>query len=178
MAKPAQSTARSKRQAPAKRRAPSADEKPILVWEGQEFAEYSRNRKWYVLVGVIGGALTIGALVLRQWLTAPVFALATYVVLRHADDKPRTLTYQISRLGVTVGEKFHPFSELKTYWVVYNPPARTVTFQSTKRFKPLLKLNLEDVDPEAVRATLKPYLPETPKQSEDFLDKFSRFIRL
>ena len=160
------------------RPAAAASEKPILAWQGQEFPEYSRNRKWYVLVGVIGVLLTVGALILQQWLTAPVFALATYVVLRHADDKPRTLTYQISRLGVTVGGKFHPFGELKTYWIVYNPPAKTVTFQSTGRLKPLVKLHLEDVDPEAVREALKPYLAETPKQSEDFIDKFSRFIRL
>ena len=156
----------------------AAAEKPILAWQGQEFLEYSRNRKWYVLVGLVGAILTIGALVLQQWLTAPVFALATYVVLRHADDKPQVVDYQISRLGVTVGDKFHPFNELKTYWIVYNPPAKTVTFQSTGRFKPLIKLYLEDVDPEAIRETLKPYLPETPKQAEDFLDKFSRFIRL
>jgi hypothetical protein len=155
-----------------------ASDKPILVWEGKEFQEYERNRKWYLLVGVIGALLTIGALVLQQWLTAPVFALATFVVLRHADDKARTVSYQISRLGVTVDDKFHPYNELKTYWIVYNPPAQTITFQNIGRFKPLIKLNLEDMDPEVVRETLKPYLAETPKQSEDFLDKFSRFIRL
>lgn len=163
---------------PAEKSAKPASDKPILVWQGKEFQEYNRNRKWYLLVGVIGVLLTVGALVLQQWLTAPVFALATFVVLRHADDKPRTITYQMSRLGVTVGEKFTPYSELKTYWIVYNPPAKTVTFQSTGRFKPLIKLELGEMDPEVIRETLKPFLPETPKQSEDFLDKFSRFIRL
>lgn len=175
MAKEPTNPTQSAAERPAKA---AAGEKPILAWQGREFLEYNRNRKWYVLVGVVGALLTVGALVLQQWLTAPVFALATYVVLRHADDTPRTLDYQISRLGVTVGHKFHPFSELKTFWIVYNPPAKTITFQSTGRLKPLIKLYLEDVDPEAVRETLRPYLPETPKQSEDFLDKFSRFIRL
>lgn len=155
-----------------------ADEKPILAWEAKEFAEYDRNKRWYVLVGLVGVALVAGTLLFKQWLAAVVFALATYVVLRHAGDAPRTVTYAISRLGVFVGEKFHPYSELRTYWLVYNPPAKSLTFQSASRFKPLIKMHLADVDPDAVRNALKPYLPELPKQGEDFIDKFARFIRL
>ncbi len=155
-----------------------ADEKPILAWEAKEFAEYDRNKRWYVLVILIGVLFVAGSLVLQQWLAAVVFVLATYVVVRYAGDTPRTITYAISRLGVFVGEKFHPYSELKTYWVVYNPPAKSLTFQNTSRFKPLIKMRLAEVDPDAVRNALRPYLPELPKQGEDFIDKFSRFIRL
>lgn len=153
-------------------------EKPIIAWEAKEFNDYERNKRWYVLVGVVGALLTVGALVIQQWLTAVVFALATYVVMRHAGDKPRTISYGISRLGIQVGHRFYPFSELKQYWIVYNPPVRTLNFQQTSRFKPLVKMHLGEVDPDAVRNVLKEHLPELPKQGEDFIDKLSRFIRL
>lgn len=166
--------AESKQPAPK----PASQEKPIVAWQAKEFADYDRNKRWYVLVAVVGVLLTVGALVIQQWLTAVVFALATFVVMRHAGDKPRTVSYGISRLGVTVDDTFYPFSELKQYWIVYNPPVRTVSFQRTSRFKPIIKMNMGEVDPDAIRAAVKDHLPELPKQGEDFIDKFSRFIRL
>lgn len=155
-----------------------ASETPILVWEADEFAEYSRSRQWYLIVGVGGALLTIGMLVFQQWLAALVFALATYVVIQHADDKPRRMTYSITKLGVNIGDTFHPYNELKLFWVIYKPPVRTLTFQTVNRFKPLIKIDLADLDPLAVKNTLKEYLPEDTKREEDLLDKFSRFIRL
>ncbi|MDP9211755.1 MAG: hypothetical protein M3N59_00560 [bacterium] len=153
-------------------------ERPLLAWQTKEFQEFDRNRRWYAVALVLGAVLVTGALVLQQWLAAAVFALATYVVVRHADDKPRLLSVAISKLGVEVGGTFHPYSELKTYWIIYKPPVKTLTIQSTNRYRPLIKVNLEDVDPLAVQGVLKDHLPEQQKQTEDFIDKFSRWIRL
>ena len=164
--------------APATPETTGNSETPILAWEAKEFAEYSRNHQWYLVVGIGGAILTIGALIFQQWLMAVVFALATYVVIKHADDKPRELTYSITKLGINVGEHFHPYNELKLFWIIYKPPVKTLSVQTTNRFKPLIKIDLADVDPLAVKNTLKQYLPEEPKREEDILDKFSRFIRL
>ncbi|MEX2043269.1 MAG: hypothetical protein WD926_00040 [Patescibacteria group bacterium] len=153
-------------------------ERPILAWEAKEFEEYDRNRKWYAVALVIGVLLVAGALVLKQWLASVVFALATYIVVRHADDKPRTLAISISKLGVQVADKFHPFSELKSFWIIYKPPVKTLTLQGTSRFKPLIKVHLVDVDPLAVQNALKDHLVEQPKETEDFIDKLGRWIRL
>ncbi|MDP3999889.1 MAG: hypothetical protein Q8Q11_00425 [bacterium] len=163
--------------APAKT-APRNSERPILAWETKEFEEYDRNKKWYAVALVAGVLLVAGALVLQQWLVAVVFALATYVVVQHAGDKPRTLAIAISKLGVQVGKRFHPFSELKAFWVIYKPPAKTLTLQGISRFKPLIKVHLADVDPLAVQNALKDHLAEQAKESEDFIDKLSRWIRL
>lgn len=153
-------------------------ERPILAWEAKEFEEYDRNRKWYAVALVIGVLLVAGALVLKQWLVAVVFALATYVVVRHAGDKPRTLAISISKLGVQVANRFYPFSELKSFWIIYKPPVKTLTLQGTSRFKPLIKVGLADVDPLAVQNALNDHLVEQPKEAEDFIDKLSRWIRL
>lgn len=163
--------------APAKP-SPEKSERPILAWEAKEFEEYDRNKRWYAVAVVIGALLVAGALVLQQWLAAVVFALATYVVVRHADDKPRTLAISISKLGVQVADRFYPFSELKAFWIIYNPPVKTLTLQNTGRLKPLVKVGLADVDPLAVQNALKDHLVEKPKEREDFIDKLSRWIRL
>jgi hypothetical protein len=156
----------------------ASSEKPILAWEAQEFTQYERNSHWYVFAGLTGGLLVVACLFLHQWLAAVVFVLATFVVMKHADDEPRTLTYSINKLGVQVGDRFLPYNELKAYWLIYNPPVRTLTLQSTSRLRPLVKIDLGEVDPLTVREAFRPYLPEQTKQTEDFLDKFSRFIRL
>lgn len=163
---------------------------PILVWEAKEYAEYSRSRRWYLAVGVTGVLLSLGALIiaivftkglrdqLGQGLVAAVFAMATVVVLRHADDEPRQLVYSISKLGVTVGDVFYPYNELKQYWIIYKPPVKALHLQTTNKFKPIIRIDLADLDPLAVREALKNYLPEDTKHEEDFLDRFSRMIRL
>lgn len=153
-------------------------DEPIIVWQAKEFTEYERDHRWYVGAGIVGGLLVVASLFLHQWLAAVVFVLATFVVLKHADDQPRTLTYTIGNLGITTGEKFRPYNELRSFGIIYKPPVKTLTIQTTSRFKPLIKIHLADLDPTAVREALKNYLPEQPKETEDFLDKFSRFIRL
>jgi hypothetical protein len=174
---------------PAKQPDLPEGQQPILTWEAKEFAEYSRDRQWYLVVGIVGVALTLGALVLAvlsdsvrdglsTGLVALVFALATYVVIRHADDAPRTITYSINRLGVQVGDEFRPYNELKQFWLIYKPPVKTLHLQTVNRFKPIVRIDLADLDPLAVRNTLRTYLPEDTKREEDFLDKFSRMIRL
>jgi hypothetical protein len=155
-----------------------ANEAPLLVWDATEFREYDRSKHWYAAVTVIGAILTIGAAILQQWLAGLVFLLATFVVIKHADDKPRLVTYAITKLGVHVDNRFHPYNELRTFWIIYNPPVRTVTLQSTSRFRPLIQIDLADVDPLTVGGTLRQYLPEESKHTEDIVEKFSRFIRL
>ncbi len=168
----------------------ASSEQPILVWESDEFDQYDRDHRWYVVVGVIGAVLAVGAILqavlmghglldlLSGVLVAIVFLLATYVVLRHADDNPRRLTYSITKLGINVGDTFYPYNELKLFWVIYKPPVKTLSIQRVNRFKPLIKANLAELDPLAVKNALKQYLPEDPKREEDLLDKFGRFIRL
>lgn len=170
--------------------APLNTEQPIMVWEAKEYAEYDRNHRWYVAVGVIGAVLTLGMLVdaaffstglqerFSSVLVAVVFILATYVVIKHADDPARIITYSITKLGVHVGEKFRPYNELKMFWIIYKPPVSTLYLQTVNRFHPLIKIDLGDVDPLAVKNTLKEYLPEEQKREEDFIEKFSRMIRL
>jgi hypothetical protein len=168
---------------------PESGSEPILSWEAKEFAEYARDKRWYTVVLVAGIVLAFGAVVLAllskslrdglsYGLVAVVFALGTYVVLKHADDAPRMLTYSISKLGVTVGNTFHPYGELRQYWLIYKPPVKTLHIQRINRYRPILRIDMADVDPLAIREALRPYLPEDTKRAEDFLDKFSRFIRL
>ena len=155
-----------------------APEAPILSWEAQEFVQYERGSRWYTTAGLTGGLLVVAMVFLQQWIAVAVFALATFVVMKHAEDTPRTLTHSISTLGIYLDDDFIPYQELKAYWIVYKPPLRSLTLQTTGRFKPVRKANLGEVDPGTIRDALRPYLPERPKQGEDFLDRFSRFIRL
>lgn len=161
---------------------------PILMWEAAEFVEYERSKRWYTLAIVCGlglailatvvSSLFVNASIFSQVLVGAVFVLATFVVIKHADDKPRQVTYSITELGINTRNKFLPFNQLKTFWMTYNPPTKILTLQSTSRFKPLTKIRLGDVDPLAIRDALKDYLPEQAHQDEDFLEKLSRIIRL
>lgn len=172
-------------QAPAEA---SADQS-ILVWEAKEFAEYDRDKRWYLVVIAVGALLAVGSLVsgilsgslhdiLSGFLVGLVFTLVTYIVIKHADDKPRQMVYSITKLGIHIGETFHPYNELKLFWMIYKPPVKTLNIQTVNRFRPLIKIDLADIDPLAIRSTLREYLPEDTKREEDLLDKLSRFIRL
>ncbi len=174
----------------------ASHEQPIMVWDAKEFVEYQRDRSWYVLValGSVAAAVLVilgqtfllgqaaGGGFIPAWVEYAiliiVFGLTGYVVLRHAGDTPRTITYSLTKLGIQVGERFYPYSELRSYWIVYKLPVQTLYVQSTNRFKPLIRVDLASVDPLQVKTVLKDYLPEEQKRSEDFLDKFSRLIRL
>jgi hypothetical protein len=173
---PAPAAAPQPQAAPAQPAQPVAD-RVLLQWQAPEFVYYEKDTKWFVYGGLVVILLIAASALLQQWLMIVVILALAAVVYQHARREPRTLDYQITLLGLKLGERFHPYNELKTFWIIYNPPVSVLYVESTRRLIPLLQIQLGELDPLRVKQALQGHLPEQEKRTEDWLDSFARIIR-
>ena len=91
----------------------------LAKWTASEFVSHDKTTKWYVVLGFSAVVLSAIIFVLtRQILSVVVVAVMTLLFAVYASAKPRTLDYSVSKNGVQIGEKYHPFNTIKSYSVI------------------------------------------------------------
>ena len=95
-------------------------------------------------------------------------------------QKPLKVPFKITELGIVIGNRFYGFSELESFYIVYEPPeVKTLFFETKSSFRPLLRIPLVDANPLKVRVSLKEFLSENfEKEEEPYSDTFARNWKL
>jgi len=149
----------------------------LYSWDAPEFLYHEKSLLWHVVVYSIL-LLFVGLMfLLKQWVAIPVFLLIAILIYQYAEVKPKNVAIAITNLGVIVGDKFYPFSEIKSFWVLYNPPIKQVSFELTKRFSPVISVSAEGVDLGIIKDIISSHVVEDDTRTEDFMDRIIRYIR-
>lgn len=104
------------------------------------------------------------------------FAVAHFVINR----KPqRKITTEISELGITINKKFYPFSVIKKFWIICEPPhVNTLHLHIKGQLLGEIKLELENQNPETVRRALTGKVVELPNQHESVSEILLRILKI
>lgn len=152
-------------------------EEVLLSWDAPEFLEHERDAKWYIGAAVLALGLLGYSLYTKDWFFAVVVVIIAIVSLRYLKIKPNIKKYGITRVGIYIDERFYPFDQLHSFWVVYQPPLKILNILSTRRYLPQLTIQLEDQDPVMIKNILKKFIPEQEKRGEAVMDKVSRILK-
>ncbi|KKQ27163.1 MAG: hypothetical protein US42_C0014G0060 [Candidatus Magasanikbacteria bacterium GW2011_GWC2_37_14] len=149
-------------------------------WSILEYEQHERNTAWYVIMGVLGVGLVTYALLTGNFLFALIVVLFAIILFLQSHQSPRNVLFQITDLGVVVGSRFYPYSELNNFYVVYNPPEVKNLFISCKStWRPLLRIPLLDKNPVEVKYSLREFLTEDlEKEDEPMSEKIGRNWRI
>lgn len=152
-------------------------EEALLSWDAPEFIDHDRDVKWYLSAVVLGIGLLAYSLFTRDWYFIVILVIVVPVAFKYLHIKPELKRYGISRVGITVDERLYSFDEIHSFWIVYQPPVKTLDILSTRKYFPNLTIQLGDQDPVIVKNILKKYIPEQEKRGEAFMDKVTRIIK-
>jgi uncharacterized membrane protein YobD (UPF0266 family) len=155
----------------------SSPETPLIGWETPEFTHYQHGKRWFLIAILIFVALVVFALITKQWLMAAVIILTAVIVFIFTQQKPKVVPFGISHAGIIFSNRFYPYSEIKSFWIVYEPNVKTINFELTRRLSMIITVQLLDQDPLPIRKFLKKYLPEEKSRGEDFSDRISRLLK-
>lgn len=147
------------------------DESSVLRWEGPEYAEHDRDKKWYVIFAVVTLGLMAASIFLIQSITftvlIPVMAVALFVYVRRT---PQLISYTLGRKGLHVNDKMYAYGELKAFAINSHAGMHSVILIPRKRFQIAVTAYFPEevgeplVDMLAARLPMQTYTP-------DFLDK-------
>ena len=161
--------------------------KVLREWVIPEYTQHERGRGWFITAGMAIVILLLFSFWTPNWffdqpnfLFATIIARAGITFLARHNRIPPLLSVVFYGDGISVGEAFYPWRELKTFWIIYEPPyVKTLYFHFQSAWRPRLPIPLEDENPVEIRQILLAYLLEDiERESEPTSDALSRLLRL
>ncbi len=156
---------------------PSAPAPGDVEWTASEFVAHQKGFAWYLGFGGIGLLLAVGIFALTRDIFSVVVIVILSCVLGYATSRqPRVLTYRLDRSGLTIGQKFHPYGEFKSFALINEGAFTSITFAPLKRFMPPLSIYFSPEDEHAIMTALGAHLPMQPAVRDGF-DQLMRRVR-
>ncbi|MFA7245309.1 MAG: hypothetical protein WC070_03990 [Candidatus Magasanikbacteria bacterium] len=150
-------------------------------WSIAEYEKYTRSKFWYIFMGVLGGIFLIYSLLSASFLFSLVLVLFAVIIFLQSQQDPIIIPFRITDLGVIVNDRFYVYSELKDFYIIYNPQevVKNLYIESLSSFSPILRIPLMDMDPNEIRMTLRSFIDENlEKEEEPITDMISRRWRI
>jgi hypothetical protein len=147
---------------------PAADQnsgfKPMIIsWRGLLYY-HNPNMK---AVWIASSFFVVLAIILQIFqknsITTVLMALIGLMILFQAKRKHNnTGEIAISPLGVKIGDLNYTFSEIKSFWVDYQPDygMEELSIQLKKWYMPYIRIPIEDQSPVRIRDFLIQFIPE------------------
>lgn len=154
--------------------------KRFFSWTFPEFEVHTRGVWWYIIASFVVAGFMIYAILSQTYLFAVIIAISAFVFLVRMQRKPQLVTFTITEDGLEVHETFYPYKDLKSFWIIYEPPeVKKVYFEFKSGIRPMLAIPLESQNPVAIRETLLSYIEEDTKREEElFSDVLQRKLKM
>ena len=137
-------------------------------WTIQEYDQHKRGTVWYVLMISLGLILILYGLLYSNFLFSLIIILGAIILFLQSHQEPPQVAFQITELGVVVGTKFYAYSELDSFYLIYNPPEiKTLFIETNSALRPMLRVPLLDENPLEIRASLREFLDEDLEKEEE-----------
>lgn len=153
---------------------------PLVSWETWEFLPIERGARWYLVASLLGVFLIVYGIATSNPLFSLIILMIGVMMFVNGARKPKRIMVHVTTGGVVVGEHFYPYDTLKDFSIIYKPPEATILYIDFKSWtSPLQRIELESVNPIAVREALLPVLPENYQREDELLtDLVKRVYKL
>jgi hypothetical protein len=148
-------------------------------WKIPAYPHYERGTLWYIVTGLIGGIILVIAFLTYNFLLAVLVVMVGVVMVIQGGVRPPTVEVEISPLGIRRGSHFSPYASIDHFWIVYDPPIKSLHFVVPHSLFPVNHIPIDDQDPVELRTTLKKFIREdTDRDAEPVLDSISRILKI
>jgi hypothetical protein len=155
----------------------TTESKP-LTWQAPEFLDHRKHPLWFVGLGIITALLVLFGIYTKSWTTAIMFGLFGFGSLIYSSQRAKTVTITLSGTGVQIDNKNFDYRNIRKFWIVYHPPVVKCLYLETNAYiNHLIKIELIDQDPRAIREFLAKYLEEDLDGEESIVDVVARKVK-
>lgn len=158
---------------------PSAFDNASISWTAPEHIKHHRGKIWKVIAGALLIAAIVTGIVHQAWtfsLAIGVFAVVYYLVNR---EPTKDVEISISDIGIKVGKRKYPFTRIKSFWIIYEPPyTKTLHVKVDGDLVVDISIQLNTQDPSVVREFLIEKIPEREGHNKSLTELFSRLLKI
>ncbi len=150
---------------------------PEVTWTASEYIAHSKGLEWYGLLAASAFALAVVIfLITKDKVSSGGVVIAAILFGIVAARKPRVLTYQLVPQGISIGMRFYPFDDFKSFSLIKEGPITSITLAPLRRFMPPLSVYFAPDDEKRILDVISLQLPFL-QNNGDSLDRFLRRIR-
>lgn len=149
-----------------------------IEWEALEYEHIEKGTDWYWAVGIIALSITLISFILGNYTFAIVVIVSAFALIVGASRKPKVVRFEITKLGIHIGNEYIQYKDIKSFWVENNHHHDGVSklFLRPRHLTyPIIDIPLENVDPEEVRDFLLEILLED-EHTESLLHKIFKAL--
>jgi hypothetical protein len=149
-----------------------------ISWSAAESHFFEKTSTWYIGSAILAGLLVIFGLWQSNLLFVLFVVIAEVLALFWGGQAPRTLTYELSEAGFTVGDKIFRFDTLIAYALVESlggPNFYELVFQQKQSLSLYVKAFVPNTQAPQVGEFLASRLPVfeySPSLSEAIMNRF------
>ena len=94
----------------------------FFQWKIPEYTEHQRSNKWYVYMIVLALVLMIYSWYERNPFFALIIILAIFIAFLKHYYETKKLNFMITEDGIITGEQFFPYTNIDSFFIIYDPP--------------------------------------------------------
>ena len=148
-----------------------------ISFESQEFPHHAKNELWYIGIGLLLLVGLFASISVKNYLFALVVVTAGIAIFRLAHLKPGSRKIDITPEGITWGDQFWGYHQLKNFWISEASGELTV-YLERPNLKPVLHFTVPEHHVESVLLALSLELPFHAHKDEPIPDRFARLLRI
>ncbi len=148
----------------------------IMRWRAPEFEKSAWEKKWYLIATLILSVIILYALFSNNPIVAITFILIGVVGYLYLQKEPRILDFAISGSGIIAGDEIYEFSEIKSFWIFYEPYIKVVSLRLKNKLVSHVHIPIHNQNPVKIREVLLQYIPEKEQELRmiDIIEKVFR----
>lgn len=156
---------------------PAGAQGESVTWTASEFVAHNKGMGWYGVLALAAGALAAVAYLLTKDVVSSAIIIIVGILFGvSATRKPRILNYKVDSSGLTIGQKFYPYAEFKSFSVMEEGAFSSIMFLPLKRFMPPINIYYDPADEDKITLVLSQHLP-VEHRTHDVVDRFLGRIR-
>lgn len=136
----------------------------LLEWSIEDNKPDHHNTTWYIILGVIGFAIILAAILTQVWVLIPLGILVPWAITIYANRGIGDHTYQLETYSFSIDGKSHAYQDYKSFFIVENANVATFELIPNQRFGQLATIHAGSDDAEDVVEILASVLPESEPQ--------------
>jgi len=151
----------------------------LMQWQTTLYPSFDKSKRWYIVAGIITTALVIYGIATNQWTFSVVVLITAGVYYYLTHEETPVIEVKVSDIGIKIGERVYPYTDIRTFWIEYNPPYfQNLHLVSKNEYKQEITAQIHGINPSELRRVLTRYLPEWTEREKTFTESISQILGL
>ena len=157
--------------------APEPQAHEPVSWTASEFIAHHKSAGWYTtVVASFAAVCLVIYLVTGDIVSVVAISIVVGLFLVVSSKKPRQQAYSVSNEGISVGQKFYPYADFKSFSLVHEGAVGYVSLMPLKRLMPEISIYFAPEDEARIIDVLAENLPND-QRGDKGLDRVMKQLR-